>query len=64
MKDNEEFTMPFTGHKPHELHETLTSINHAAGGLTVEAFDAFLAEYARTKDLDKAWGFAVSEWDL
>lgn len=56
------FTMPFTGHEAEKLSNILDLINKS--GLAIEAFDVFLAEYARTKDLDKAWWFAQCEWDL
>jgi len=57
----EPVTMPFTGHGAEHLFATLNSITNS--GLSVEIFDAFLAEYARSKDLDKARHFAMCEWD-
>jgi|GEM_PF-2842546 len=57
-----ELIMPFTGHKATDLNEYLELICNC--GLAVECFDAFLAEYARTKDLNKAWWFAQCEWDV
>lgn len=57
----EKFTMPFTGHTPEELSATFKSI--AECSMPVEVFDAFLAEYVRTKDLGKARFFASCEWD-
>lgn len=59
---DQEMRMPFTGHTPEELANTLKAINEC--GLSVEAFDAFLGDYVVTKDLQKAWFFAVCEWDL
>lgn len=56
-----EFTMPFTGHKPEDLLQALNSINES--GMPVEIFDAFLAEYCRSKDLIEARFFAQCEWD-
>ena len=53
--------MPFSGHSPEDLHVTLKSITNSS--LPVEVFDAFLSEYAKTKDLDKALFFASCEWD-
>ena len=59
--NTEIFTMPFTGHKPEHLYAILKSI--ADSPLSVELFDAFLAEYIKTKDLDKARFFGLCEWD-
>jgi len=53
--------MPFTGHNADHLAETLKSI--VESGLAVEVFDAFLAKYKETGDLDKARFFAACEWD-
>jgi len=53
--------MPFTGHPAAELHNILTGI--AESDLSVELFDAFLAEYRRTGDLATARFFAACEWD-
>ena len=53
--------MPFTGHEARRLQDMLHSI--VTSTMPVEVFDAFLAEYARSKDLDKARSFAHSEWD-
>lgn len=61
MMDKDNFAMPFTGHDAKHLHATLKSI--ADSPLPVELFDAFLAEYAKTKDLEKARFFAQCEWD-
>lgn len=55
-------TMPFTGHCAKSMFDYLGLINNS--GLPVECFDAFLAEYAKTKDLDQAWFFAQCEWDV
>lgn len=57
----EKFAMPFSGHDAQHLSSTLKSITES--GLPIEIFDAFLAEYSRTKDLDKARFFAMCEWD-
>ena len=57
----EEITMPFTGHKAEHVYETLESIVNS--GMPVEIFDAFLSEYIKTADLDKARFFAMCEWD-
>ena len=54
-------TMPFTGYSPEDLYNTLKSISECS--LPVEVFDAFLSEYARSKDLKKARHFAACEWD-
>ena len=61
MSEDSDFTMPFTGHSPEALHNTLTSITECS--LPTEVFDAFLSEYAKTKDLNKARFFAMCEWD-
>ena len=61
MNAGEKVTMPFSGHTPEHLAATLKSINES--GLAVEVFDAFLAEYKKTGDLDKARFFALCEWD-
>ena len=53
--------MPFTGHDPKQLQEILKSIIES--GMPVEIFDAFLGEYVKTKDLNKARFFAMCEWD-
>jgi hypothetical protein len=53
--------MPFTGHDIGSLQQILESIYKCP--MPIEVFDAFLAEYAKSKDLDKARGFAFSEWD-
>lgn len=53
--------MPFTGHGVIHLKNTLESIYKCK--MPVEVFDAFLAEYVKTKDLDKARFYAFSEWD-
>ena len=53
--------MPFTGHNAKHLEACLKSITES--GLPAEVFDAFLAEYVKTKDLDKARFFAQCEWD-
>jgi len=53
--------MPFTGHDAQHLETCLKSIIES--GLPIEVFDAFLAEYVKTKDLDKARFFAACEWD-
>jgi len=58
---SDKLTMPFTGEEPQKLHDTLKSI--AEYPLPVEVFDAFLREYAESKDLDKARFFAQCEWD-
>lgn len=58
---SEETTMPFTGHTGEELFTTLESITNSP--LSVELFDAFLSEYVKTKDLQKARFFASCEWD-
>lgn len=54
--------MPFTGHTADDLITVLKCI--AKSGLPAEAFDAFLSEYAKTKDLGKAFCFARCEWDF
>jgi hypothetical protein len=59
--DKDSFGMPFTGHNPGHLLATLKSISESS--LSVEIFDAFLSEYVKTKDLDKARFFATCEWD-
>ena len=59
--DHDRLVMPFTGHTPEKLKETLKSIIES--GLPIEVFDAFLAEYVRTQCLDKARFFAMCEWD-
>jgi hypothetical protein len=53
--------MPFSGHDAEHLAAALDSIVKCS--LPIEVFDAFLAEYAKTKDLDKARNFAMCEWD-
>ena len=53
--------MPFTGHEHGHLKATLESI--VESGLPVEIFDAFLAGYLKTKNLDEARFFAQCEWD-
>ena len=55
-------TMPLSGHKPSELVNALRFINEC--GLPIEVFDAFLAEYAKTNNLEKSIWFATCEWDL
>ena len=57
---NQEITC-LSGHPFSELQEVLDFINDKE--LAVELFDAFLAEYARTKDIGKAIFFARCEWD-
>jgi len=52
---------PFTGEPQEDLKAILLSISDSP--LPVEVFDAFLAEYARTKDLQGARFFAQCEWD-
>lgn len=58
----EKLTMPFSGHKPSEIAQLFQFINKC--GMPIEAIDAFLAEYARTKDIQKSIWFAQCEWDL
>lgn len=58
----DEIRMPFTGHKAVDLAIYFDLINNS--GLPLECFDAFLAEYARTKNLSTAWFFAQCEWDV
>ena len=53
--------MPFTGHTVVDLVHTLELIYNSQ--MQVELFDAFLYEYAKTKDLEKAICFADLEWD-
>lgn len=54
--------MPFTGHTPSDLKTALSLI--ATCNLPIEAFDAFLHQYAQTQDLTQSWHFARCEWDL
>ncbi len=54
-------TMPFTNEPPIKLHSVLKFI--ANSDLSVELFDAFLAEYKRTGDLMGSLFFAQCEWD-
>ena len=54
-------TMPFTGHTVVELLHTLESIYDSE--MQVEIFDAFLYNYAKTKNLAEARLFAQLEWD-
>lgn len=61
MGEDEGFTMPFSGHEPDHLMATLKSITESS--MPAEIFDAFLSEYAKTKDLDRARAFAMCEWD-
>jgi len=58
----EGYKMPFSGHSPEDLSNCLDFINNC--GLTIEAFDAFLSDYAENKDLQSAIWFASCEWDL
>lgn len=51
----------FSGHTLNDVYETFKSIKECS--LQTEVFDAFLAEYARTKDLGKARFYAMCEWD-
>ena len=53
--------MPFTNEDPAELQQALYLI--VGSSLPVEMFDAFLSEYGKTNDLDKAIFFAECEWD-
>lgn len=57
----EKITMPFTNEDPAELQQALYLI--VGSSLPVEMFDAFLSEYGKTNDLDKAIFFAECEWD-
>ena len=50
-----------SGHDLQDVYETFKSIKECP--LPTEVFDAFLAEYARTKDLKEARFFAMCEWD-
>jgi len=61
MTDSESTPMPFTGHTSKEIRSTLVQIVKC--GMPIEVFDAFLAEYARSKDLNKSMKFAFDEWD-
>lgn len=57
----ERLVMPHSQHEAEHLRLTLNSIIECP--LPLEVFDAFLAEYARTKNLDEARFFAMCEWD-
>lgn len=50
-----------SGHDMDELNNVLESIISCP--LPLEVFDAFLAEYKRSGDLDTARFFAQCEWD-
>lgn len=58
--------LPFSNHSEEELRFVLDWLGGVdkEHGLGVEALDAFLGEYAQTKNLDKAVWFATCEWDL
>jgi hypothetical protein len=58
---DEPVVMPFSGHSAEHLYATLKSITES--GMPVEIFDAFLSEYTKTGDLNKARFFAMCEWD-
>lgn len=51
----------FSGHEFSEISEILKSI--VTCPLPAEVFDAFLAEYKRSGDLERARYYAMCEWD-
>jgi hypothetical protein len=53
--------MMFTEHTDEELWKILEWLRNTP--LPIECFDAFLAEYGRTKNIATARFFALSEWD-
>jgi len=53
--------MPFSGHTTENLQMILLWLGSTP--LSVECFDAFLAEYKRSGDLWKAREYAADEWD-
>jgi len=57
---NQEITC-LSGHPFSELQEALDFINNEQ--LSIELFDAFLMEYANSRNLDEAINFARAEWD-
>lgn len=62
VKQNNRNLMPFTRHCSKELLGVIKWLKETP--LPAESLDAFLYEYVKSKDLDKAIFFACCEWDL
>lgn len=62
MSDDDNISMPFSGHHPDAIIDVLKLINDS--GMPCEVFDAFLGEYKRSGNLEQSISFAYAEWDL